>query len=128
VRGVSSNRYPYRDCYHKSAHFFVEGYKDHSTLIFACVRFLRWTHLDGEELRDVNRGCWSYSAETAEQRQHNLEALNKAAAAVMKRGHIPLIGVNAALPVLEWLDREADSYEAIMAISLALVINATRFW
>ena len=43
-----------------------------------------------------------YSAETAEQRQKNLEALNKAAAAVMKRGHIPVIGVNA-LPVLEWL-------------------------
>lgn len=61
------------------------------------------------------------SAETAEQRQKNLEALNKAAAAVMKRGHIPVIGVNAALPVLEWLDPEVDRYEAIMTISLALV-------
>ena len=62
-----------------------------------------------------------YSAETPEQRQKNLEALNKAAAAVMKRGHIPVIGVNAALPVLEWLDPEVDRYEAIMTISLALV-------
>lgn len=62
-----------------------------------------------------------YSAETAEQRQQNLKAMNKAAAAVMKRGHIPVIGVNAALPVLEWLEPEADKYEAIMAISLALV-------
>jgi len=62
-----------------------------------------------------------YSAETAEQRQRNLEALNKAAAAVMKRGHIPVIGVNAALPVLKWLDPEVDRYEAIMTISLALV-------
>ena len=62
-----------------------------------------------------------YSAETAEQRQHNLEAMNKAAAAVMKRGHVPVIGVNAALPVLEWLEPEADRYEAIMTISLALV-------
>lgn len=44
-----------------------------------------------------------YSAETAEQRQKNLEALK---AAVMKRGHIPVIGVNAALPVLERLDPE----------------------
>ena len=62
-----------------------------------------------------------YSAETAEQRKHNLEALNKAAAAVMKRGHVPVVGVNAALPVLEWLEPEVDRYEAIMAISLALV-------
>lgn len=62
-----------------------------------------------------------YSAETAEQRQHNLEAMNKAAAAVMKRGHVPIIGVNAALPVLEWLNPEVDRYEAIMTISLALV-------
>ena len=62
-----------------------------------------------------------YSAETPEQRQHNLEALNKAAAAVMKLGHVPVIGVNAALPVLEWLEPEVDRYEAIMAISLALV-------
>ena len=61
-----------------------------------------------------------YSAETAEQRQKNLAALNKAAAAVMKRGHIPVIGVNVALPVLEW-DPEVDRYEAIMTISLALV-------
>ena len=62
-----------------------------------------------------------YSAETAEQRRQNLDALNKAAAAVLQRGHIPVIGVNAALPVLEWLDAEADCYETIMAISLALV-------
>lgn len=62
-----------------------------------------------------------YSAETAEQRQQNLETLNKAAAAVMKRGHVPVIGVNASLPMLEWLDPEVDRYEAIMTISLALV-------
>lgn len=62
-----------------------------------------------------------YSAETAEQRQQNLDALNKAAAALMARGHIPVIGVNAALPVLEFLDAQVDRYEAIMAISLAVV-------
>ncbi len=61
------------------------------------------------------------SAETAEQRRHNLDALNKVAAAVMMRGHIPVIGVNAALPVLEWLEMGADQYESMMAISLALV-------
>ena len=62
-----------------------------------------------------------YSADTAEQCQRNLDAMNEAAAGVMRRGHIPVIGVNAALPVVERLGAAADRYEAIMAISLALV-------
>jgi hypothetical protein len=62
-----------------------------------------------------------YSADTPEQRQRNLDAMNKAASVVMKLGHIPVIGVNAALPVVDCLGPEANRYEAIMAISLALV-------
>ena len=62
-----------------------------------------------------------YSAETAEQRQRNLDELNKAAADVLMRGHIPVIGVNVALPVVEWLDDQRNRYENIMTISLALV-------
>ena len=62
-----------------------------------------------------------YSADTPEQRQRNLAAMNEAAAGVMKRGHIPVIGVNASLPVVECLGPDANQYEAIMAISLALV-------
>ena len=62
-----------------------------------------------------------YSADTAEQRQRNLDAMNKVAAEVMKRGHIPVIGVNAAQPVVECLEADADRYEAMMEISLALV-------
>lgn len=46
--------------------------------------------------------------------------MNRAAAELMRRGHIPVIGVNAALPVVEMLDG-GDRYEAIMAISLAVV-------
>jgi hypothetical protein len=61
-----------------------------------------------------------YSAETAVQRQKNLEALNKAAAAIYKKGHIPVIGVNAALPVLEQ-SQVNDPYKLIMDISLAVV-------
>ena len=61
-----------------------------------------------------------YSAPTAAQRQQNLDAMNRAAAELMRRGHIPVIGVNAALPVVELLD-DGDRYEAIMAISLAIV-------
>ena|ERR1043165_883917 len=62
-----------------------------------------------------------YSADTLEQRQRNLDAMNEAAAAVMNRGHIPVIGVNAALPIVERLGPEVNQYEAMMAISLALV-------
>lgn len=61
-----------------------------------------------------------YSATTAFQRQQNLDAMNLAAAELMRRGHIPVIGVNAALPVVEMLE-SGDRYEAIMAISLAVV-------
>ena len=62
-----------------------------------------------------------YSAATHEQRQRNLDLLNEAAAAIFKLGHIPLIGVNAALPIVEYLDAESERYEAMMTISLALV-------
>jgi len=61
-----------------------------------------------------------YSAPSAAERQENLDAMNRAAADLMRRGHIPIIGVNAALPVVEMLDTQ-DRYEAIMAISLAIV-------
>src|SRR6266849_1871522 len=58
-----------------------------------------------------------YSADTPEHHQRNLDAMNEAAAGVMKLGHIPVIGVNAALPVVECLGPDANQYEAIMAIS-----------
>lgn len=61
-----------------------------------------------------------YSAATAEARQRHLDSMNAAAADVFRLGHIPVIGVNAALPVVDQLD-PADRNENIMAISLALV-------
>lgn len=61
-----------------------------------------------------------YSADTAEERQANFDAMNEAAARLLEMGHTPLIGVNAALPVVERA-RVADKYEAIMQISLAVV-------
>lgn len=61
-----------------------------------------------------------YSASTEEQRQKNLDALNTAAARVLEKGHIPFIGVNAALPVIEKSIVE-DKYKAAMEISLALI-------
>ncbi|MBN8571408.1 MAG: DUF4406 domain-containing protein [Ignavibacteria bacterium] len=63
-----------------------------------------------------------YSAPTEEQRQKNLDAMNEAAAIVLEKGHIPIIGMNAALPIVTIANIE-DEYKATMDISLA-VINA----
>lgn len=61
-----------------------------------------------------------YSADTEEQRQRNLDSMNEAAARLLEKGHTPLIGVNAALPVV-CKAQINDPYEGIMRISLALV-------
>ncbi|MFZ1686105.1 MAG: DUF4406 domain-containing protein [Flavobacteriales bacterium] len=61
-----------------------------------------------------------YSAPTAEQRRSNLDAMNAAAARLLEMGHVPIIGMNAALPVLEQAD-VPDRYAATMAISLAVI-------
>ena len=63
-----------------------------------------------------------YSADTEEKRKVNFDAMNTAAANLLEMGHIPLIGMNAALPVIE-RSRIKDKYKATMEISLA-VINA----
>jgi hypothetical protein len=61
-----------------------------------------------------------YSAPTEEQRKANFDAMNIAAAKLLEKGHIPLIGVNAAIPVVEKAN-VADRYKAIMDISLAVI-------
>ena len=49
----------------------------------------------------------------------NVERLNEAAAEVLRRGHVPLVGVNAAAAVVEKA-RVGYRYEAIMHICEAL--------
>lgn len=61
-----------------------------------------------------------YSASTEEQKQANLDAMNRAAAQVYEKGHIPVIGVNAALPVALMLPGK-DRREVINGISFAIV-------
>lgn len=52
-------------------------------------------------------------------RAANLRAMNRAALEVWKRGHVPVIGVNMALPMIEAAGQ--DRFDAIMMpLSLAL--------
>jgi hypothetical protein len=61
-----------------------------------------------------------YSAPTEEERQANLNALNAAAIRLLEMGHVPLIGMHAATPLVPHA-RVSDAYEAIMQISLAVI-------
>ena len=61
-----------------------------------------------------------YSANTVEQQQINLEKMNRAAAWLLELGHVPIIGMNAALPVLEYANVQ-DKYKCTMDISLAVI-------
>jgi hypothetical protein len=61
-----------------------------------------------------------YSASTEEERQNNLDTMNTAAARLLEAGHIPLIGMNAALPVMKQAN-VTDNYKAVMEISLAVI-------
>lgn len=60
-----------------------------------------------------------YSADTEEQKQINIDELNKTAAKLLELGHIPLIGINAAVPVLKFANIK-NEYKAIMNISLSV--------
>jgi hypothetical protein len=61
-----------------------------------------------------------FSADSAEQRQANLDAMNAAGARLLEMGHVPVIGMNAAIPVLAQAD-VPDRYKAVMEISLAVI-------
>ncbi|MBL8673132.1 MAG: Gfo/Idh/MocA family oxidoreductase [Alphaproteobacteria bacterium] len=64
-------------------------------------------------------GPYGTGAITVAERESNLRAMNAAAAAVFRRGHVPVIGVNMALPVIEAAG--AGQFDAIMMpMSLAL--------
>jgi len=62
-----------------------------------------------------------YSAPTAEGRAAHLAAMNRAAVGVARRGHIPVIGVNAALPVL---DAAGLPYSDPLMMTIALALAA----
>src|SRR5262245_28930337 len=61
-----------------------------------------------------------YSADTEEQKAENINKMNIAAAEVYRKGHIPVIGVNAALFVAEKLN-DLPKNKVINEISFAIV-------
>jgi hypothetical protein len=61
-----------------------------------------------------------YSAATEEERKKNLDKINEAALAVFRKGHIPVVGLNAALPLFGEDSSEQECYEDIMKMSLAV--------
>jgi hypothetical protein len=64
-------------------------------------------------------GPYRSGAADAAERAANLRALNEAALALHQMGHVPIIGVNMALPMIEAAGEAA--YDAIMMpVSLAL--------
>lgn len=64
-------------------------------------------------------GPYGTGAKTQADREANLLALNRAAYEVFRKGHVPIIGVNLALPVIQAAGPQM--YEAIMMpLSLAL--------
>ncbi len=64
-------------------------------------------------------GPYNSGGADAVRRAANLRALNEAAVAVFRRGHVPVIGVNMALPVIEAAGA-ASFDEIMMPLSLAL--------
>ena len=58
-------------------------------------------------------GPYRTGTRSADEREENLRVLNRAAYEVLRRGHVPIIGVNLALPIIEAAGPE--SYEVIMA-------------
>ena len=64
-------------------------------------------------------GPYSSSAADAETRVANLRAMNATALAVFEKGHIPVIGVNMVLPVIDCAGE--DRFDELMTpISLTL--------
>lgn len=64
-------------------------------------------------------GPYTTNAPTAEQRHQNLMRLNEAAYAVFKKGHVPILGVNMALPIVEAVGKDHFD-ELMMPMSYAL--------
>jgi hypothetical protein len=67
-------------------------------------------------------GPYKAGARDATAQAANLRKLNEAAVALHRAGHVPIVGVNMALPMIEAAGGIAADYSELMApVSLALV-------
>lgn len=64
-------------------------------------------------------GPYTSGPATADARADNLAAMNEAAVALFRRGYLPVIGVNMALPMIDAKGPNAFD-EIMMPVSLAL--------
>jgi hypothetical protein len=64
-------------------------------------------------------GPYTSGARTQEDRESNLLAMNRAAYQVFRKGHVPIIGVNLALPLIQAAGPETFE-DLMMPLSLAL--------
>jgi hypothetical protein len=73
-------------------------------------------------------GPYGTGAKSAADRAANLARMNDAALAVWRKGHVPIIGVNLALPIVEAAGGDADAdAELMMPLSLALADRCDAF-
>ena len=67
-------------------------------------------------------GPYKAGAATPAAQAANLKTLNEAAVALHRAGHVPIIGVNMALPMIDAAGGTSAAYDKLMApVSLALV-------
>ena len=66
-------------------------------------------------------GPYATGGSNRSQRAANLRVLNEAALDLFKRGHIPVIGANMALPMIEVAGLDDASHEIRLPLSLALL-------
>lgn len=73
-------------------------------------------------------GPYGTGAKNAADRAANLARLNEAALALFRQGHVPIIGVNLALPVIAAAGGSAaGEAEIMMPLSLALAERCDAF-
>ena len=71
-------------------------------------------------------GPYTSGARSDEDRQYNLDVMNEAALAVFEKGHVPIIGVNVALPMIN-VAGQSRFDEIMMPVSLAVADRCDAF-
>jgi hypothetical protein len=72
-------------------------------------------------------GPYGTGAKTATERAANLARMNEAALAVWRKGHVPIIGVNLAVPIVAAAGDDAAEAAIMMPLSLALAERCDAF-